>query len=244
MINSKEINLKNYKDGVTLIIDFKIESNPFFVIITDPSGTVTFYYRQFDKGKLKLNLPFHPDVIKVWSKGAAIKDYLIMDIQKFDIPYVPNEKIMVKRPYNFDEIKVQRVPRFRTKGYEDQPAKFYPALGIIQVSDAVMSKMPQPINSYVTNHEYGHYFYGRPCPDQKALSKLSEAERMYYLKRLEEDEMECDRFALYKHINDGYNFSGGLLSLVDTLSPHLLNANRMVNIFNEIKKIHKNLDAE
>ncbi len=241
-MNTKEIDLRNYKNGVTLIIDFIVDSKPFFVVITDLSGTVVFYYRKFDKEKLKLNLPYHSDQVKIWSRGAEVRDYVIMNLQKFNLPYVPNTPLIQERPYSFDEIKIMNVPRFKTPGYENQPAKFYPNLGVLQQNISVMGKFPQPVNAFVTSHEFGHYFYGRPCPKTEILMRMPPDEKKFYMDRLEEDEKECDRFALYKHINDGYNFSGGLVSLVDTLSPHAFNASRMTSLFDEIKKMHKNLD--
>ena len=54
-----------------------------------------------------------------------------------------------------------------------------------------------------------------------------------------EDEKEADRFALYKFLNDGYNFAGALYSLADNLPSDYISKERIYNIHKEISKIHK-----
>lgn len=234
-MEAKIIDLSKYKEGVTMHINFIVQRKPFFVLITDESGIATFYYRPYDKEMLRLNLPKHPARVKVWSFGAKIKDYILQEIKIFKVPYKHNEKLKQTRDYDIKNIKRAWVPRLPG----DNPARFFPKFGLMQFSVLGMGQLSQPTIDYVMKHEKGHYYYGRDLP--RNLPLMPPDVQDFYNKRIEEDEIEADRFAIHEHINEGYNFSGGLFSLLDNLNPNYISKNRILNLFNEIKIMHKNI---
>lgn len=249
-MNVKDIDLTKYKGGVTIYFNFKIERNPFFVLITDPTGIATYYYRKFDKEFLRVNLPKHPNKIKVITNGAVIKDYQIKDIEIIHVAYKHNDKLKQTRKYAFNDIREKWVPVLydtvlgphgeQIKTPNKNPARIFPSHGLMEKSVIGMAKLAQPAQEYVIDHEKGHYYYGRDIPMN--LQKYPRDVQEYYAKRIEEDEMEADRYALHNHINKGYNFSGGLFSLLDNLNDNDVCKRRILNIYNEILKMHKNIN--
>ncbi len=222
------------RKGASLIIRYECANAPFALYITDEMENEMFYYRMYDKPVLNLNLPVHSDRIKIHHYGAPkVETVITQPLQLPKLKYVFNEKLIVKRNYPFRAIGYRRV-----RGLPfGSPARFLYDQGIIENDIDVMAGYPQPTRAFVNIHETGHYFYGRPVP-----KKYPESMRAHYMKQMEEDECEADRFALYHYLNQGYNFSTAFNSLADFLSPIGINGVRMAKMFQEIKKIHNNIN--
>ena len=72
------------------------------------------------------------------------------------------------------------------------------------------------------------------------MSDVNPFSRDFHYQNIIEDEKECDRFALYKLINEGYNYSGTLKGLMDTLNiSNHYNLDRINSMYEEIDKMHK-----
>jgi len=251
MMNSKTIDLSNFKKGVTLDVDFGFANkvNPFLIFITDPGEEIMYYYRKVDRSKISINLPEHTDQVTIYSEKYPVKTVLISPLRICKMKYCFNNGIVQQRPYSFNEIKeellpVIAAPKFyngQIVGYSyDQPARFLPSAGLIQYNAKVLSTFPQPTRMFIRGHEKGHYYYGRPVPPPSVLQRLSPAEQDHWKKISEEDEREADRYALYSVTNDGYNFSGSLESLTDFLSDNYISKERMKYLYNIINQEHKN----
>lgn len=238
MIQEKIIDLTNYKEGVTLYFKFKNIGNAFFILIKDADSPEQYYKRTYEKPDLKVNLPVHSPRILVIYSGADLETWLIKKIQITKIPYKVNESILIKRNYPISAIKIMPV-RNLPMGSE---ARFLYNEGIIQYDVDRCALMPQPSFNFILKHEAHHYFYGRPIPLPEEMDKMPESLKKYYYHISLEDESACDEGALYACINEGYNFSGILHGLMDTLNHSHYNLTRIVSIHNEIKKMHKKLD--
>lgn len=237
-MESTVIDLKG-KKGVTIHVQFKNIQPLFFISVTDLSGKVFFYKRQFDKPKLRLNLPMHPDQVVMNVAGAEIDKYVIQPLQKISFQYHHNKDLVQTRNYDIGQIQRQTLPYFLDdKGQlNNSPARFFPNYGVLQYNGSIMPQLPQPVATFVGFHELGHYYYGRPIP--KVIAQGAEE---FYHNQLKEDEQEADRFALYNFINEGYNFSGALQSLSDYLSESYISQARIGRLGDEIKKMHKYID--
>lgn len=239
----KQIDLSTWKGGVTLNVLFDVTGSvaPFLVFITNPDRSVIFYYRVIDKQMVEINLPEHPDQVILFS-GHPIKQVLIGDIRITHLDYRFNTDIITPRNYAFSEIQTQVVPFIPGPDGRPsmQPARFLPSEGIKQLSAMVMERMPQPVRVFINEHENGHYFYGRPTPVPEIMAMLSPAEQAYYDGIAQQDEEEADRYAVYKVINDGYNFSNALNAVTDFLSDNYVSKARMEKVFNTIQAEHKN----
>lgn len=246
VVDSKIIDLTGNKKGVTIYFKFKDVFAPFLVVITDVSGQVVFYKRDYNKSNLSANLPVHPDnVLVLVTGGPKIESTIVSPLKKLKIPYYFNFDIMVERPYPVTAIQSRVIPSIMEKGpggimiESKTPARFLPSLGMIEYNERIAKTLPQPVNEFVKLHEIGHYYYGRPVPNPVPLQELK-----FYNDQLKQDEMEADRFALYQFINSGYNFSGALYSLTDHLSDNYISKERMKGLFDEIKKMHKQINVE
>ncbi len=234
----KHLSLKDFsKRGVSLIIQFTNVYKPFAVIIHNDNGKV-LYYRIFNKDRLELNLPVHGEEIMVEVLGdPKIKDILIADMVKPVVAYNFNTDRVQTRDYEIKDIEVIDSPIIEN----GSPARFFPYHGIMEINLMAMNQLPQPVDYFVRSHELGHYFYGAPIPAPEILKTLPVIIQQYFNDELIKDEIEADRFALYQLVNEGYNFSGFLNSLVHYLGPSEMSAQRMIAMDNEINKIHQQL---
>lgn len=227
------------KKGVTIHVLFKNIQPLFFISVTDPSGKIFFYKRQFDKHKLQFNLPVHPEKVVLNVAGADIEKYIVAPIKKLSFKYDHNRNLVQTRNYDVSQIKRQTLPYFLDDQgkLNNSPARFFPHYGVLQYNASIMPHLPQPVAAFVAMHENGHYYYGRPLPKQ-----IHPSQKAYYENQLKEDEQEADRFALYQFINQGYNFSGAFQSLADHLSESYISKERIAKLADEIKKMHKYID--
>ncbi len=249
------IDLTGKKKGVTLSVDFgfKGEVTPFLVFITDSIGGQMYYYRQVNKGQVSINLPVHSDRINLYSSAYKPKSVLICPLKIYKMDYHFNSPIVQKRPYKFEEIREEYlsfIPMTQNiNGHifqlpSDQPARFLPSTGLTQFSNSVFEKIPQPVVEFIKRHEKGHYYYGRPLPNQELWKFFTLPEQAQMQQTMLEDEEEADRYSLYSMINDGYNFSGALNSLTDFLSDNYLSKERMKKLYSIISQEHKNHENE
>lgn len=239
MIQQKIIDLSNFKGGVTLYFHFKNIGNAFFILIQDENRKETFYKRTYEKEFLQVNLPVHSPRILVIYYGADMESYLVRKIDIYKIPYQINEKLRLQRPYDLSDITIRPVRNLP----EGSEARFLYNEGIIEWDVDRCADMAQPAFNFILKHETHHYFYGRPIPVPEELRRMPQDLQQYYYDISLEDETECDRGALYACINDGYNFSGIIGGLMDTLHANgHYSASRIIDIHNEITKMHKQLD--
>lgn len=251
-MDGKILDLKLYKNkGVTVIVTFDKVTAPFLVVVNDVKSDKTLYYRTYDKSKLTFNLPKHSDTVKLVCNGTAkIKSVLFTPIKKFNLKYSFNKDIVVPRNYSLQEIKTVFYPQIIDviKGQPTvlkTPARFVPALKEKQVSIQQTEHLPEPVLEFILDHEEGHYFYGRPYMPDEVIAKFPitpiEKSRLsqFYKKQIQQDELEADRYALYKFINKGYNFSGALNSLLDNLGNDHFSTQRIASLYSEIDKQHK-----
>lgn len=233
LIHRKVIDLSNFRNGVTLFLKFKNVTDTFLIEITDvptaypeiydprikriPQNETVYYKRLYNKAKLQINLPVHPQWIQVKVYGGPqIDSYIIDKIRIQKIPYQFETDLIVPRRYPISEVKIQRC---RNLPHGTQ-ARFLYDYGIIQTDEDRMSKLPQPVRQFILGHELGHYYYNEERP--------------------------TDRFALYQLNNQGYNLSNLMDSLTNVLSLqtragelHHLNISRILSVFQDITKLHK-----
>lgn len=241
----KLIDLSNFKKGVTLDVqfDFTGQAKPFLIFITNEAKDLIFYYRFFDKNRLSINLPEHTEKIYLYS-DKPILQILTRKLQPYQLPYKYNEAIITKRPYKFEDIRTELVdfiPDPKTGLPSNQPARFLPDSGLKQISLSVFKRLPQPTRKFINEHENGHYYYGRPLPPQVYWNKFTPEQQKEFARIYQEDEEEADRYAVYKCINEGYNFSGAFSSVADFLSDSEMSRKRIEKVLNTIKQEHKNL---
>lgn len=239
------------KDGITMIIDFDNVSAPFLVVVTDEITGKTLYYRYYDKKKLTFNLPVYNKRVKLFVSGnTKIKSVLLTKLKKPNYEYKFNHDIIMQRPYPIEQIKVETLPLFlgvkNGKPYEiTSPARFLPSEAKIQFSAKQTANIPEPLEKFCRYHEEGHYYYGRPYMTREQLAPLNFTSDVknrlmqQFAANMLQDEKEADRYALYKFLNEGYNFSGSLFSLLDFLPQGYANTQRILSLHDEIKKIHQ-----
>ena len=233
MADTKIISLSGFK-GVTIHLHLKGIVTPFFIVISGLNNKEIYYVRKFDKEKVEINLPVHDTKIKLDVSSGKIEKVILQKLKIYHIPYKFNNELKMYREYPIEKISYQKV----TNLPHGSPARFIPGLALIQVDVNRMENMPQPVKFFIQAHELGHYYYGRYIPSN--IPKEDRAMVEYYEKVYEEDEKEADRFALYQLINKGYNFSGIQFAIQNTLKDSALNLGRILNVYNEIKTIHKN----
>ena len=233
-MQEKVIDLKSFPKGVTIYFKFKNIRNTFFILIKDENSSEVYYKRIYDKPQLTVNLPVHPEQICVYYDGADLENYIVRNICIYKIPYEFNQKILIKRPYPIGDIRIEP-----TAGLpHGSEARFLYHHGIIQYDADKFALMPQPTRKYILTHELGHYWYGRSIPEE-----CPDNMRKHYYDMSLEDEKECDKFALYSCINEGYNFSNVTSGAMETLHTNgHYNLDRILAIHNEIKAMHKNLN--
>jgi hypothetical protein len=259
----KEIDLSGFKDkGVTLHVAFdaKAPVDPFFIFITNETGDILFYYRKINKANVTINLPVHSDkVLLNIAADHAVKSIIQQPIQIDKIKYKPDARILQTRNYPIEAITTQvlpviSIPLTDEKGNDirnydgsyrmmptDQPARFMPSIGLKQLSQSIMSKMPQPTRVFVMDHEEGHYYYGRPVPPKEVLKIAPLEYQQEFQKQIQEDEEAADNYALHKLINQGYNYSGVFSSLEHFLPDNYISKQRIQKMFNTIQKYNKDL---
>lgn len=251
-MDGKTIDLQRYKNkGVTLVVTFDQVTAPFLIVINDTDTKKTLYYRMYDKPKLTLNLPKHSSFVTLVNDGTAkIKDVLISPIKKIQLKYNFNKDLVVPRNYSLNEVKTVYYPQIidYVNGEPkvlNTPARFIPSLKEKQVSIEQMQHFAQPDEEFVLDHEEGHYFYGRPyLPDDVIrllpISTLDKSKMSnHFQKQIQEDELEADRYALYKFLNAGYSFSGAFNSLDKNLGDDHFSTQRVLNINSLYKDISK-----
>lgn len=251
-MDKKIIDTRNFQgEGLTMIVNYSNVKSPFLVVVTDNDTGNVLYYREYNKPQLTLNLPIHGEFVKLSNSGETkIKSVLLTKLKKPNYKYEFNKDLIVKRPYPIESVKVETLPAFVEKRGNEivelkTPARFLPSVGKIQYSQRQVQNIPQPLKVFLGYHELGHYYYGRPYLTRTQINKLNFTPEVkqkllnLFQKQMLEDEMEADRFALYKFLNDGYNFAGALYSLADNLPSDFINKERILNIHKEISKIHK-----
>lgn len=238
MIQQKIIDLSKFKEGVTLYLKFKNIDNAFFILIQDENRQQTFYKRTYEKSDLTINLPVHsPKIILIYS-GAELESYMVGKLNVYKIPLEINEKIRLSRPYDIKDIEIRPVRNLP----EGSEARFLYNDGIIEYDVDRCAPLDQPTFKFILTHETGHYYYGRPIPVPEELQRMSPELQQYYHDISLEDEKACDDFALRNLINEGYNFSGIINGMLGTLHSSHYNAERILNIHDQILKAHKQLN--
>lgn len=253
----KELDLSKFKKGATLDAIFEIpggKTNPYLIYVTSEDGKIMYYQRLYDGDKVSINLPKIPEsgkVLFLWSGNFPLKQILTGPLRITKIRYVFDEKIKQTRPYKFEDIKEEVLPYIpqtipMSGGQSitiesDQPARFFPPLGVIQYSQKVLSKVPEPVFEFIKSHEKGHYYYGRPMASRNEAQSMSPDQKQEFMKQLEEDEVAADRFAMYDLVNRGYNFTGTLYALTNHLPEGYMSKQRIMKLYNEISNIHKHL---
>ena len=233
MADTKIIDLANFK-GATIHLHLKGIVAPFFIVVSGVTDKEIYYIRKYDKEKVEINLPKHPAKVKLDVSAGTINQVIIDRLKIYPIPYTFNKKILMQRDYPVEKIKTMSVDLLPN----GSPACFIPSTGTMIESEAIMSLLPQPAKFFIRTHELGHYYYGRPIPSN--IPKSDRKMQEYYNDVYEQDELECDKFSLYHLANKGYNFSGILYSIKNTLNPENgFNYDRIMNVYNEIKTIHK-----
>lgn len=234
MADTKIIDLKGFK-GATLHLHLKDIVAPFFIVISGVGDNEIYYIRKYDKNKVEINLPVHPDKIKVDISSGKFQHVLIERLKIYHVPYKFNNNLVVYRSYPISQLKHQYVKHLPY----GSPARFIPGLGLIQENVTITQDLPQPTRFFIRAHETGHYYYGTPVPD---LSNADQEMKDYYREIEKQDEIECDKFACYQLINKGYNFSTVYHSIKSTLGGTHFNAERIASVYNEIKNMHKKLN--
>lgn len=238
------INLTRHPDGVTLYVTFeeKLIKGPYLVFITNEFKNKLLYQHSPDKSKVMINLPVHGENVILFSQ-VPVKEITIGPLKIFKIDYKFNKSIVVKRPYKFEQIKQKLVPFIPDENGHptNQPARFHPTQGIKEVSKSVVSQMPHTVGIFVNHHEDGHYFYGRPLPPMQTWKNYPQYLQSHFWNIFQEDEEEADRYALYKAINEGHNFSNVASAVLNYLSDNKSSYLRAEKLINTIKAEHKNI---
>lgn len=233
MADTKVIDLANFK-GATIHLHLKGIVAPFFIVISGVNDKEIYYIRKYDKEKIEINLPKHPVKVKLDVSAGRIDQVILDKLKVYPIPYTFNNKILMQRNYPVESIKTMSVDCLPN----GSPACFIPSTGTMIESENIMSLLPQPAKFFIRAHELGHYYYGRAIPAN--IPNWDKKMKQYYNDVYEEDEKECDKFSLYQLANKGYNFSGILFSIKNTLNPeNAFNFDRILNVYDEIKTIHK-----
>lgn len=252
----EQIDLSRFPNGATLDITFNIPekvAQMFMVFVWAMNGKI-LYHRLNDRARISINLPKIPapgSVVLAWDGSFGIKQKIVGPLRVTRLKYKHNDRIRQVRPYKQEDIRISRLPYIpdavklpngSTAWIEgDQPGRFFPNLGEMQLSDKVLRPMPEPCEQFVIEHEKGHYHYGRPVPPKSELDAMPEAKRRQALEQLEEDEIEADRYAMYNLINSGYNFTSTLYALTNYLPPTYMSKQRILRLYNDINRINKNL---
>ena len=87
------------------------------------------------------------------------------------------------------------------------PARIFPASGIVEMNDEFFT-FPPPVRVFILLHELGHLKY--------------------------KTEEYCDRFAVKKFLQHGYNPSTAIYSLTRVLNPSINNRNRVIELLKQI----------
>jgi len=242
MMFKKNIDLRDLPKGATLWVEFDYRGrDPFLVLVTGPDEKMTYYYRVIDQPSVSINLPVHPRII-VLASTYPVKSILKGPLKIYPIKYNFNTEIITPRSYPFHAIRTEILP-FIPDEYgnpSDQPARFAPEEGLRQISASVFQNLPQPVAKFVLEHENGHYFYGRDLPNRDYWGFFPQDQQKNIERMFIQDEKEADRYAAYKLINDGYNFSGALGSLADFLSNNYISQERINDLFEILDREHKN----
>lgn len=246
-MNETVIDLTNYPKGATLDIVFNVIGKvaPFLVFITNESKNMVFYNRIIEGPKVSINLPYTIKKVILFSM-QPVKQILTGPLRIFKMVYNFNTPIITPRSYTFDQIKTELLP-FIPDQYgrpTDQPARFMPSTGQKQISQSVMHAYPAPTQEYISEHENGHYYYGRPLPPVSTWKNFDQATQKKLVQIHGEDEIEADRYAFYKLMNDGHNFSNLYDSVASYLSNNPESLARIKALKNTIINEHKKLGYE
>ncbi len=141
---------------ISLTIDFEhLDHKPVIIAVADipADGRDRIYYQRqvLNESRVIVNLPFHPDQVKVVTFNAKIKTILQGKLKPVNIPYL--DKPTDKRPYSIDEIKI-------IKDYTiSSPASTYKDKPIIRYNPDKMRHYTEPSKKFIMYHELGHNFF-------------------------------------------------------------------------------------
>lgn len=131
-----------------------VPSEPYLIQIRDvdanPENRI-FYERWVKDSEVNINLPIHPDRVKLWVSRGKIESILKSPLKVKQIPYL--DKPTHKRPYDLEDIE------FRVNPHLVSPARMFTKHPIIEYNPRKMKKMTEPTVRFIFYHELGHHFF-------------------------------------------------------------------------------------